>query len=475
VSVRRRRPRRSGGASRALASLAALVCSASLLAGCTSAGDRARQSSASPSPSTSTPTSSATGPVTLRFEVYGEPQEVAAYRAVARAFTRREPNVTVDVDALPGPDAAARTLDREFRSREAPDLFLTDAARLPGLVAKRRVRPVDQLLEARGVEFGDHYERLGLEAFAASSSLQCMPSDVSPYVVYYNPALLQPSALALPGEPTPDPDSVGWSWAEFLNAVQQVSTGRVKGVYLPPRLDVLTPLLRSGGADIVDDDQQPTTLTLGDKTSRAVLSQILQLVRDPALTPTPQELADQDAVSRFAHGRLAMLVGTRAVVPRLRHARNLTFDVYPLPSLGSSSTVADVRGYCITRTSRHVREAADFLAFASSDRGASIIARSGAVVPANLDVRTSEAFEQTDRMPVNQGVYGRVIRRASAMPTAPAWPVVVRRTQPLVNRLFYAPVLDLNRVLGRMDRISSRILRQPTPSPSVSPGASPSG
>jgi len=407
--------------------------------------------------------------------VYGEPQEIAAYRAVARAFTRKEPNVTVDVDALPGADAAARTLDREFATRQAPDLFLTDAARLPALVADRRVRPVDQLLEARGVEFGDHYERLGLEAFAANSSLQCMPSDVSPYVVYYNPALLQPSALALPGEPTPEPDQDGWSWDEFRNAVQKVSNGRVKGVYLPPRLDVLTPLMRSSGADIVDDDQQPTTLTLGDMTSRTVLGQILQVARDPALTPTPEELVHQDAVSRFAHGRLAMLVGTRAVVPRLRQAKDLTFDVYPLPSLGSSSTVADVRGYCIARASRHVREAADFLAFASNDRGASIIARSGAVVPANLDVRTSEAFEQTDQMPVNQGVYGRVIRRASTMPTAPKWPVVVRQTQPLVNRLFYAPVLNLRAVLGRMDRISSRILRPPTPSPSVSPAASPSG
>jgi multiple sugar transport system substrate-binding protein len=123
-----------------------------------------------------------------------------------------------------------------------------------------------------------------------------------------------------------------------------------------------------------------------------------------------------------------------------------------------------------------VREAADFVAFASSDRGASIIARSGAVVPANLDVRTSEAFEQTDRMPVNHEVYGRVIRRASTMPTAARWPLVVRRTQPLVDRLFYAPVLNLGAVLGQMDRMSSRILRPPTPpSPSGSPAASPSG
>ena len=474
MSVRRRRPRRSGGTSRALASLGALACAAGLLAGgCTSTGDRASPTSASPSQSDPTPSASPTGPVTLRLEVYGGPQEVASYRRVAQAFTRTEPNVTVDVAVLPGADAAARTLDRELRSGQAPDLFLTDASRLPALVAGRRVRPVDQLLETRGVEFGDHYERLGLEAFAADAALQCMPNDVSPYVVYYNPALVQPSSFALPGQPTPQPDSAGWSWAQFRKAVHQVSTGGVKGVYLPPRLEALAPLVRSGGADVVDNGQEPTTLTLADRPARTVLAQVLRLVRDPALTPTAQELTREDAVSRFSHGRLAMIVGTRTLVPRLRHAKGLVFDVYPLPSLGSPSTVADVRGYCIARASRHVREAADFLAFASGDRGASITARSGAVVPANLDVRDSEAFEQTDRMPVTHEIYSRVMRRASTMPTAPAWPVLVRRTQPLVNQLFYAPVVDVNSVLTGMDRISSRILRQP--SPSASPTASPSG
>ena len=32
-----------------------------------------------------------------------------------------------------------------------------------------------------------------------------------------------------------------------------MSADGVKGVYLPPRLTTLTPLLRSAGADIVDD------------------------------------------------------------------------------------------------------------------------------------------------------------------------------------------------------------------------------
>ena len=58
------------------------------------------------------------------------------------------------------------------------------------------------------MQFGDNYERLGLEAFAADAALQCMPNDVSPYVVFYNKRLLAcRDAWRLPGETAADPET----------------------------------------------------------------------------------------------------------------------------------------------------------------------------------------------------------------------------------------------------------------------------
>ena len=48
------------------------------------------------------------------------------------------------------------------------------------------------------MDFGDGYTRNGLEAFSADAALQCMPTDVSPLVVYYNPRLIE-----LTGSPSP--------------------------------------------------------------------------------------------------------------------------------------------------------------------------------------------------------------------------------------------------------------------------------
>jgi multiple sugar transport system substrate-binding protein len=428
---------------------------------------------AQPSPSSSTAATSSPSasdaPVTLRFAVYGDTSQLTAYRRMARAYEQQNPTVTVQVETARDEAAATRRLERQLDAQPAPDVFLADSDKVPELVADDRVQPVDELLEDRGVQFGDAYERLGLEAFAGESALQCMPNDVSPYVVFYNERLVDLSAAVQPGETVPDPAVTGWVWRQFALAAQSASQEGVQGVYLPPELTTLTPLLRSNGGNIVDDDQNPTTLTLESSPSREALEAILSLARDSRVNPTPEQLAREDAVTRFVKGRLAMMIGTRAMLPRLRQASGLVFDVYPLPSFGRLQTVADVTGYCISRTSEHVDAAADFLAFASGDRGARITARSGGIVPANLSALASPAFQQPELPPDNVGVFTDFIRQAETMPNSLGWPQVVRRTRPLIAALFYDTVLDLDVQLAQIDALSKQLLAEP--SASASPGA----
>jgi len=455
--------------------LATTVALAALASACTGGGSRtggdespsssSHASSASPTPSAS---SGAPVPLTLRFAVYGGRADVRAYEGLASSYMRAHPEVTVHVEAVRDEAASVERLEGQFDGDRAPDVFLADSSNLPTLVGERRVQPVDRLLEQRNVAFGERYERLGLEAFSADSSLQCMPNNVSPQVVFYNKRLLTPSEVSVPGVDPPNPQD-GWNWAQFEAAARNISAIGVTGVYLEPALTTLTPFLRSSGADVVDDPQAPTTLMLSDPGSRDALQTILGLARDRGVnlrpTPTAGRTAAQSALKRFEAGRLGMLIGTRALVPRLRHQPGLRFDVYPLPRLGSFRTTADVTGYCISRTSQHVDAAADFIAYASSDVGARITARSGGIVPANLAALQSAAFKDPHQLPRHVEVFTTVIRRADTMPDAAGWPDVVSATQPLLNRLFYAPHVNVGPLLTRIDRLSATLLAGPSPSP----------
>ena len=120
-----------------------------------------------------------------------------------------------------------------------------------------------------------------------------------------------------------------------------------------------------------------------------------------------------------------MLIGTRALVPRLRDKPDLHFDVFPLPNLGRFRTVADITGYCLSKDTENVDAAADFMAFASGDEGSQIMAETGSIVPANIEAAALAAVHRAGHVPAQQrGVRpGDPARRPDAVdpPAGPTW------------------------------------------------------
>lgn len=428
-----------------------LLCA--LAVGCTTGDEAPGSASGSTEPAPSRSSSTPPEPVTLTLGVYGPKAMLKAYDELAQAFTAEHPEVTVEVERHDDAEDVAASVE----GGDAPDVFLMDHDHLAHLVADRRLQPVDGLLEARRVDFGDGYQRGGLTAFAADAALQCMPQDVSPVVVYYNEDLVDLNRLGGQDEEPPNPLD-GWTWEMFTAAAHHAARGRASGVYIEPTLSSLAPFIWSAGGEIVDDPQEPTRLTLSDGDSKEALEQLLALVRDPQVTPTSKELAKQDAVTRFTHGKLGMILGTRALTPRLRAAEDLQFDVMPLPSLGRLRTVADMTGYCISADTPDVEAAADLVAFAAGEEGATITTRTGYVVPSNLEVANSPAFTQASQQPESAFLFNEGVRRAQVMPFAPAWPQLDEQLEGPLTRMFYAPVIDLEELLEEMDTLSERTL-----------------
>ena len=454
--------RRRGRAGAAAALTACLV-----VAGCTADSDPG----ASPSPSVSSTAEeggaspSPTEPVTLRLAVYGQPAERRAWKDLAAAFTDEHPAVDVVVERSRTEERATAKLQRQLAAGDAPDVFVASNARVAGLAAADQVQPVDQLLEQRGLEFGDSYQRLGLEAFSAEQALQCMPYDVSPLVVFYHPGLVPFRRLVEPGEEPLTPET-GWTWDQFARAARMMSTEGVKGAYVQPELSTLMALVRSAGDDIVDDPRDATTLTLSDDGTRSALEEILGVVRDKRITPTPAQLERRDAFTRITREQIGMLLGTKEMVPRLNRVEGLEYDVFPLPRLARDVTVADVEAMCLSADTEHVGAAADLIAFASRNAGAATLAESGAIVPAHLPTLNSVAFTQPGSRPNSVLVFDSAVRRATTTPFVTAWPRVEREMAPEIEKMFYDPLLNLDTLLPRLDARSQRIMAPVTePSP----------
>jgi multiple sugar transport system substrate-binding protein len=450
---------------RAACALAAMVL---LTAGCASSGEKPRESvSASPA-----------GPARITFAVYGAEPVLAAYSALAQEFNASHPDVGVSVQKYATHDAAMQAVESARLADRTPDLFLMDHEDLAALTQEKAVRRVDDLLGERRVDFGDGYGRNGLEAFSADSALQCMPADTSPLVVYYNTALIDLSVVAEPGRNAVN-QADGWSLDEFAAAARQARGPGVKGLYIAPTIDQVAPFIWSGGGEVVDDLDDPTTLQLSDGSSEAAMEKLLEVVRDPTLTFNQRALERRSALQRFEDGKLGIILGHRDLTPVLRQHPDLAFDVMPMPRLSSKATTAAFQGLCISSASKHAGATADFLTYLVSDKSAAQLAATGYAMPTNLAVLQGDTFRETGQQPLNSEVFVNQIRNARPLPDTTTWRAVEAAAGLALTDLFYLPVIDpLADRLKQVDAASMPIFDPKlagTESPSPSPGGSPSG
>jgi multiple sugar transport system substrate-binding protein len=461
----------------ALASCALAVALAT--AACTADGEPAN--SPTKSPGTGQSGGGSGKPRQVTFGAYGSEEEVAAFQEVVDSFNASSTTRQVTLKSWPDHESALE----DVLAGNAPDAFLTSRIDLGQLVEADALQPVSLLLDERGVDFGDRFSRDAVDAFAMDDELQCMAYSVSPMVIYYNTDLVDFDKMErrLLDVPTPDDNGVRdrWSLAEFSAAATFASRrGDRRGVWIDPTLQGLAPFIYSGDGKVFDDDREPTSLAFSDDSTREALTQTLEILRDPTVTPTNAQLARATPVQLFKRGELAMIAGFRNLVPQLRDADDLDFDVLPMPTIDNRATVGDISGLCLSNDSDVQGDAADFIAYAVSDAAISTVASTGYIVPANTQVAASPDFLAPELEPANSTVFNTSIRYMEVPPFIDQRIELTEAVTPLLERLVTAPgVLDLDLITEQIDQASQSILspeetESPTETPSESPSESPS-
>ncbi len=412
-------------------------------------------------------------PTILTFGIWGPDEEVRAYQAMVDDYNEGTKAVDVEIEAWPD----ARAMMAAFAGgQQVPDLFLITRSGLVDIREADLNAPLLDLLDERGVEYGDGYYRDALEAFSADDDLQCMPYGVSPMVVYYNSDLVDFERMRTRGLPAPEEgeEHEGWTFEEFRTAAEFASRPRrhTSGLYVEPSLRGLSPFIYAGGGDVYNDAQDPTSLAFAEDNTREALTTSLELLRDPQVTLTDRQLAQRTALEWFKRGRLGMLPGYRELTPELRAVPGLDFDVMPLPRIDDTATIGDFSGLCISSDTSYLSQAADFLVYAIGDDALARVAGAGYLVPANLEVGTSPAFLQPEQRPTHAGVFNATVGDMVLQPLIDDFAALERAVEGSLRQMFRAPVLDLDELTTQIDD-DSRVLLDPDYEPE-SPDSDPS-
>ncbi|HEY9564207.1 MAG TPA: extracellular solute-binding protein, partial [Nocardioides sp.] len=238
------------------------------------------------------------------------------------------------------------------------------------------------------------------------------------------------------------------------------TTKGVKGVYIEPSLEGLAPFIYSGGGKLFDDSVKPTTLALSSDESQDALTRTLDVLRTEQLSPSQSDVEKQPALEMFKEGELAMIAGYRNLVPSLRNTEGLNFDVMPMPTLDTETSVGDVSGLCMGVDPVSESAAADLIAHAVSADSVAEVAKAGYLVPANNEVAEGEAFLQPTQQPANAEVFNASIRDIVMPPLLESMQELEAAVEPSIKRLFYAPVLDLETLTQRIDELSAPVVAE---------------
>lgn len=410
---------------RALTVLLALV--AFLAAGCGSGGDAGG----------------------VRFLTFGDPEELEAYRALIAAYEERVGENVQLIEASDRQDLLAR-LSTGFAGGVPPDVFLVNYRFYGQFAARGVLAPVaDRVAASSAFRETDFYPQ-ALDAFRWRGVLTCLPQNVSSLVVYWNRTLFRRFGV-------PEPRA-GWSWAEFASTAAQLTrdaagvpvraiepdrAGGVRpaiyGLGIEASLIRLAPFVWSNGGEIVDDPARPTRLALERPAALDALRQLLEL-RTFGVIPTDEEVEAEDDESRFANGRLAMLLQSRRATPTFRTISDFEWDVAPLPTLRAPAGILHSDAYCLARASKRLDAAWRFVEFASSAEGQRIVARTGRTVPSLIAVSRSPAFLDPASPPASAQVFLDAIPSIRRVPTLSTWPEIEDAVEPILENGLYGGV-----------------------------------
>lgn len=395
--------------------------------------------------------------VELTFGVFGPEAETASFERVVASYNDAATATTVRLQTYPDRQA----LLADLGTSGAPDAFLASRRDLDGIVARGLNAPLLELLDERGVDYGDGYSREALLSFSVEDDLQCMPYGISPTVVYYNTDLIDFDDLRERGLPAPPEDLRAWNLEMFAAAAGAATRPRLgtRGVHVEPSLRGLAPFVYSGAGQLFDDEEEPTSLALAEENAREALTETLGLLRNPLVTLPGRQLRRAGALEWFKRGRLGMITGDRALTPELRDVDDLSFDVMPMPLIDDQVTVGDMTGLCISSDNENLARTADFLVTLIGEAAVAEVTAEGYLVPANLEVALTNDFLQPLQEPRNANIFNTSVRDLVVNDLLDPDSPLSEAVQPAVRDLFTAPVLDdLEQRTTLIDTVSRSVL-----------------
>ena len=393
----------------------------------------------------------------VSFMVFGDTAEYAAYDALVAAFEAENPNIDIALTHIPSARDYRTKLATDFAAGAPPDVALLNYRRVPAFAAAGQLEPLGPYLDNSEIIAREDFYSITLDSFTWRNELVCIPQNISSLVVYYNRDLF--AAAGLP-EPADD-----WTWDDFLATAKALThDGDGDGITdqyglgIEPSLYRLAPFVWQNGGRIVDDPENPAGLGLTRLPSLQALAWFVELQTVHGVAPNRLAEASIDSETRFIQGTTAMYLNSRRGTPTYRESAAFDWDIAPLPRGNQSAGILHSDAYCLSAAARDKDAAWQFIEFANSPAGQTIVARSGRTVPSLIAVAESEAFLNPAARPSRSRVFLDTVPDLQMVPLLSTWEEIEVTASEEIERAFYGDITAEEAAVLARDRTEEYFL-----------------
>lgn len=349
------------------------------------------------------------GDRTITFMGWGSPEEVAVFEDMIDQYEEAYPGVTVEYITVPAADFGTK-LQTMIASRQTPDVFyLAPENVMPfadaGIIADLTAYVDDnELFDPANVweKAIDMYRYDGTTP--GEGAIYGLPKDIGPFALAYNKDLFDAAGIT-----APDPDDP-WTWDEFLDAAQTLTTGEgVDKVFGSAPYSVESAVW-SNGADWLNEDHTEVTVT--DPAFIEALQWVADLSLVEGVVPSQEEEGALGSYQRFLEGKIGMMgVGPWNQGGFWKDAA-FEWDLMPWPvspNTGEHAIWYGGIGFAVANSSDHQEDASNLAAFLAFNEDAQRTnMEQGQAVPNLIDM-TQEEYLTSDKAPANKEEFIRII------------------------------------------------------------------
>ena len=209
------------------------------------------------------------------------------------------------------------------------------------------------------------------------------------------------------------------------------------GVGMDPEVIRLAPFIWSSGAELVDDETDPTRFAVDTPTALKAMQDFFDLHAVYGVAPGDEQLESEDTETRFLNGTLGMVFSSRRDTPSFRTITDFGWDVAALPRRAQPAGILHSDAYCLTTASENKDTAWRFVEFALGPEGAPIVAASGRTVPSLIEVANSEAFLDPTQDPAKSRVFLDTIPVIRRVPNISTWPEIEDAANAILEMGFF--------------------------------------